>query len=301
MRIHITGGAGFVGSNLVRRLNELGEVPVIYDDLDDIKWRYLRSAKFIIREPYLATSQKISPDDILVHLGANVNTKEKMSQELWRHNVEYTENLFHSWNLQGNYKLIYASSAAVYGNESVDFSPRTKGLKPLNPYAMTKLYLDNNFGEPQRATALRFFNVYGANELHKGEMASVVSKAIISRKLAEDRYFLYQNPENTRTPMRDFIHVDDVCSVILFFAQKSQLGIFNVGTGKAEPFENILKALNFRVEYVKIPENLKEQYQYFTEANLDSLRQVGYNKSFRPLSVGVLQTEEAYREFILSK
>lgn len=269
--IHITGGAGFIGSNLVRHLNARGIKPIIYDDITEDKWRYLRDLKFAYKKKEEAFFDRgFHPGDTLVHLGANVDTTEDMNSDLWENNVNYTTMVFNHLNKIGSINRIYASSAAVYGDDCVLPNEDRTNLKPLNAYAMTKLYLDNNFGEV--AIGLRLFNVYGLNEQHKGAMRSIVSKAL-SPSSGTIPLFEYKGVK----PARDFIYVKDVCKIIEFFIRNPRLyGIYNVGTGKEETFEQVVKLAGKQSVAAAIPKVLEGKYQALTRALNLKLRSVGY-------------------------
>ena len=309
MKIHVTGGMGFIGSNLVRHLNKNGIIPIIYDRIDSRNWKNVAGLQFQIgdlNELYATNygAEFGSKEDVLVHLGANVDTTEDMNSSLWFNNFENSKRLFDNFN-----KVIYATSAATYGAEEEDFSERTVGLKQLNAYAFTKWALDNWAfgGEKARKNTygLRFFNVYGPNESHKGSMKSVISKMLFKEapmceRNAETFRYTYSLFKSGRANVkdgeqkRDFVYVEDVCDVILFFIQNSpEVGIYNVGSGKARSFNELVKIVDPAlrdIKYVLLPPSLAESYQYFTEANLTKLRAAGYEKEFTSLEDGVAKT-----------
>lgn len=285
MKILVTGGFGFIGSNLVKYLNEKGIKPYVSDNSIE-NWKNVASLDFyfeLVLQNYY---------DIIVHLGANVDTTEEMNFRLWANNVDYPINEL--INRCG--KFIYASSAATYGAEELDFRERLFNLAPLNAYAFTKLQLDRLLENRYNCVGLRFFNVYGPNEGHKGKMASVVHQ-VLSKKtpiyIKDGEYNLfksYRDGINHGEQKRDFIHVSDICRVIYFFIKKqSPSGIFNVGTGKARSFNDLIKAIDPEalIHYVEMPEGLKKQYQYYTCANIKKLREAGYTQEFIDIEEGV--------------
>lgn len=318
--IHITGGAGFIGSNLVRYLNTKGVCPVVYDTLTGEKWKNLSGLSFVLRSPTEVRS--VYPDDVLVHLGANVNTKEPFNDTLWKNNFEFSLEIFKKFR-----KIIYASSAATYGAEEKDFTERIYGLKQLNAYGFSKWALDEAvFGmnprvDKKQIYGLRFFNVYGPNETHKQDMQSVVSLAVNKLKplykrehltiedvRPGDRYpathsiekiDVYSLFKSTRPDVkdgeqkRDFVYVEDVADVIGFFILHDvESGIYNLGSGKARTFVDLIRAVDSKasIDFVPMPDSLRSCYQYFTQADLTKLRSAGYTKPFTELEEGVKKT-----------
>ncbi len=326
-KIYITGGAGFIGSNLVRVLNGVGITPIVLDHMTEANFRNLSGLSFTYRtmEQFREESQRFTRygrqfhEDVLIHLGANVDTTELFNDELWKNNFADSLELFKEFG-----KVIYASSGAVYGAEENDFSERIYGLKQLNAYGFTKWALDEAvFGmSPQlkheKIHALRFFNVYGPNETHKGNMQSVVSKAIhklkplyvgavradpndyLSRssvlRTGLNVYSLFKSDRpdvKDGEQKRDFVYVDDVANVILWLVQNEvKKGIFNLGSGVARSFNDLIRAVDQYaiIEYAAMPDVLAKSYQYFTRADLTNLRAVGYDKPFTSLEEGVRQT-----------
>ncbi|MDF2954289.1 MAG: Nucleoside-diphosphate-sugar epimerase [Thermodesulfobacterium sp.] len=298
-QIVVTGGAGFIGSNLVEVLNQRGEDQIIIVDHlgEGNKWKNLLGLKFldyIEKGEFLEKIEKgyFKEVSAIIHLGACSNTTEKNLQFLYLNNYKYSQKLA-LFSLENNIQFIYASSAATYGEGSLGFSDDETllpKLKPLNPYGFSKhlfdLWLYYN-GLLNKVVGLKYFNVFGEKEFHKGEMRSVVLKAYEQIKKEEKvKLFKSYNPDyRDGEQLRDFIYVKDAVEVTLFFLENPQIkGIFNVGTGKARSFKDlvlaIFSALNIppTIEYIEMPEYLKKQYQYFTQADITKLRKAGYNK-----------------------
>ncbi|MBO8143794.1 MAG: ADP-glyceromanno-heptose 6-epimerase [Thermodesulfobacterium sp.] len=298
-QIVVTGGAGFIGSNLVEALNQRGEDQIIIVDhlKEGNKWKNLLDLKFldyIEKDEFLEKIEKgyFKEVSAIIHLGACSNTTVKDLQFLYLNNYKYSQKLA-LFSLENNIQFIYASSAATYGEGSLGFSDDETllpKLKPLNPYGFSKhlfdLWLYYN-GLLNKVVGLKYFNVFGEKEFHKGEMRSVVLKAYEQIKKEEKvKLFKSYNPDyQDGEQLRDFIYVKDAVEVTLFFLENPQIkGIFNVGTGKARSFKDlvlaIFSALNIppNIEYIEMPEYLKKQYQYFTQADITKLRKAGYNK-----------------------
>lgn len=322
--IHLTGGLGFIGSNLIRHLNGLGITPIVYDRLEGEKWRNVAGLDFVLKDWRAALEHNPhASGQVLIHLGADVDTTAPFSRELYENNVDWPLRLFSQFQYS---RIVYASSAAVYGAEERDFCERVTGLKPLNAYAFTKLMLDRAMcdGAGRQhycgAYGLRFFNVYGPNEGHKGEMASVVHKAlqpidrgdyqraILTEFTQKSSSFVRTKPHWTLfkshregiadgEQKRDFVHVTDVCHVIAHFALLTGddthplplSGLYNVGTGVARSFNELVRAIDptLEIEYRDMPANLRGQYQYHTCADLTRLRAAGYTREFMTLEEGV--------------
>lgn len=307
-KIIITGGFGFIGSNLIEALNKQGITPYVVEDINNIneKWRNVNGLCFHLLKDINNAGLGLGPVSV-VHLGANVDTTEKMNPALWANNVDATISLFDSLKITHRItKFIYASSAATYGAEEKDFSERMHGLKPQNAYAFTKLHLDNFFfGEKMPANkvyGLRFFNVYGPRENHKGNMASVVHKALTKQSPIYSRVGIYPVWNLFRShrsdvadgdQARDFVYVEDVCRVIgHFLFTDAESGLYNVGSGEANTFNQLVQAVDpsLPIHYVPMPDILQSQYQYYTKANLTKLRATGYTEPFTSLQQGVEKT-----------
>lgn len=309
-KILVTGAFGFIGSNMVAFLNRQDIVPYVYDwwAEGDPKWRNMTGLCYNLIDGKTDVS-----GFTVIHLGARVDTTEPMSEILWEHNVRQTIELRKRCG-----RFIYASSAAVYGAEDGDFTERIAGLKPLNPYGATKHYLDNHFfgsqSIPYNEYGLRFFNVYGPREQHKGRMASVIHKALTKRypiwddtrvtKLdgATERINNYPHWTLFKShrdgiehgeQKRDFVYVEDVCRVIWhFIGTTPTAGVYNVGSGQARSFKDIVTAVDPKlpIEYVDMPADIRGQYQYFTQADLTKLRAAGYTAPMTTLEEGIEKT-----------
>jgi len=297
-KIIVTGGAGFIGSNLVETLNQKGEDRIIIvDHLNEgNKWKNLLGLNFldyIEKDEFLEKIEKGYFKDVfsIVHLGACSNTTVKDLYYLYLNNYKYSQKLA-LFALENEINFIYASSAATYGDGSMGFSDEETllpKLKPLNPYGFSKhlfdLWLYYN-GLLNQVVGLKYFNVFGEREFHKGEMRSVVLKAYEEiKKEGKVKLFKSYHPDyKDGEQLRDFIYVKDAVEVTIFFLENPKIkGIFNVGTGKARSFKDLVLAifsalsLPPNIEYIEMPEYLKNQYQYFTQADITKLRKIGYN------------------------
>lgn len=306
MSIIVTGGAGFIGSCLVRELNDLGETQIIIVDhiASTDKWRNLvnkRYIEYVHKDDFLGRLDTYLDVSAVVHLGACSSTTERDFDYLWRNNVDYSKALW-NWCAKNDVQFIYASSAATYGDGSQGFddSKSIRSLRPLNGYGYSKqvfdLWAEQQEARPPQHVGLKFFNVYGPNEYHKGSMASMVFhgyKQIMES--GEIRLFKSCNPDyEDGEQLRDFVYVKDVCDVIVWLLSHSEVsGLFNVGTGRAQSFRELAEAtfhalgLEPNIRFIDMPENLKGRYQYFTKAETDSLSFMGYKGIFRDVDAGV--------------
>jgi ADP-L-glycero-D-manno-heptose 6-epimerase len=307
--IVITGAAGFIGSCLVSELNRAGREDIILSDhfTDEAKNRNLIGKKF---------SQKINRDELpawigdnadtiefIFHIGARTDTTLFDVATFNKLNLHYTQTL---WNLCAKYNipLIYASSAATYGLGEFGYNDEDESiidkLKPLNPYGDSKNDFDKwalkQPNKPPYWIGLKFFNVYGPNEFHKGRMASVIFHAFNQIKQnGRVKLFRSHNPDYTDGgQLRDFIYVKDLCSVILFlYKHRVTNGIYNLGTGTARTFldlaKNTFKAMHVveNIDFIDTPVDIRDKYQYFTEAKMSKLQKAGYTKPFASLEEGV--------------
>lgn len=309
--IVVTGGAGFIGSCLVAELNARGRYDLIVVDHlagdDDPKKKNLvgkRYQRYYDKAEYLKLLRRDQFDfdvECILHMGACSSTTLQDADYFEKNNYEYSC-IVAQWALKNNARLIYASSAATYGEGAQGYSDQEsliKSLKPLNLYGESKQKFDvwvlaNGFED--KMVGLKFFNVFGPNEYHKGDMKSVVSKAY-DRVVSEGKMSLFKsyNPKyKDGEQMRDFIYVKDAVDVVMFLMEHPAInGIFNLGTGKARTWNDLAHSLfnavgrKTNIEYIEMPEILRGRYQYFTEAQMDKLRNAGYAKAFTSLEDAV--------------
>jgi ADP-L-glycero-D-manno-heptose 6-epimerase len=308
----VTGGAGFIGSNIVADLAARGAEVAVCDWLrTDERWRNL--AKHAIADVVL-------PEDLLgwldrhrdsvtavIHMGANSSTTESDVDLIVRQNVRATLDLL-EWCTRAGKRFIYASSAATYGDGSAGFDDDSsrEGLArflPLNAYGWSKHVVDRRVAAltargaqlPPQCVGLKFFNVYGPNEYHKGSMMSVICRNFEAIRRGEPmRLFKsYRREYGDGGQLRDFVYVKDCVNVILWLLEHPDVsGLFNVGSGTARSWLDLanamFSALNMppRIEFIDMPATLQEKYQYFTEARLQRLRSVGYTQAFTTLEAG---------------
>ncbi|HOW97794.1 MAG TPA: ADP-glyceromanno-heptose 6-epimerase [Kiritimatiellia bacterium] len=300
----VTGGAGFIGSNLVAALNARGEDHIlVVDELGtDEKWKNLvglRYEDYMGRDDFRAAIQHdaLTAVDAVFHLGACSSTTEKDAGFLADNNYRYTRELC-EWCLHNGARFIYASSAATYGDGESGYSDddrHTLTLKPLNMYGYSKHMFDLwalRHALLDRIVGLKYFNVFGPREDHKGDMRSVVHKAYHQiRETGEVRLFKSYKPKyRDGEQVRDFIFIQDAVDVTLFFLDHPGVsGLFNCGTGQARTWNDLAKAvfaamgLEPRITYIDMPPALREKYQYHTQADVLKLRKAGYDKPFTPL------------------
>ncbi len=307
-KIVVTGAAGFIGSVLVGALNKSGNKDIIaVDDFSNhAKEKNLLNKnvnKKIDRNEFFDWIKKQNTDiDLFYHIGARTDTTEFDKSVFDTLNVGYSKMV---WQLCSGKQipLIYASSAATYGmgeHGYIDSHDIIKQLKPLNPYGESKnefdIWILEQHERPPFWAGLKFFNVYGPNEYHKGRMASVIFHAF--RQINETgkvRLFRSHIPEyNDGKQLRDFIYVKDVVDVMVFMKNHPvQSGIYNLGTGKARTFLDLARAtfrsmgLDENIEFIDTPRDIRDKYQYFTEATMDKLRSEGYDAPFHTLEEGI--------------
>ena len=317
--IVITGAAGFIGSYLVGRLNKAGYKDLILVDKIDnpLKEQNLVHKKyrnFIDRDNFFKWLINHSHDvEFIFHLGARTDTVGQEPQLYQQLNLIYSQRL---WNICSEIQvpLLYASSAATYGNGEEGFSDshhNISHLRPLNLYGWSKHDFDvwalKQFRTPPFWAGMKFFNVYGPNEYHKGRMASVVLHAYQTIKetgkmeLFRSHHKDYKDGEQSR----DFIFVEDIADVMMFFMENQKnRGIFNVGTGKARSFQDltisVFNSMNITpdISFIDCPIDLRGRYQYFTEADIQKLRDIGYTKPFTELEAGV---DQYVGEFLMAE
>jgi ADP-L-glycero-D-manno-heptose 6-epimerase len=308
--IIVTGGAGFIGSNLVKALNERGADDVLIVDRlgHGDKWRNLvglRFSDFEHKDDFIAKVERgffNENVEAILHMGACSSTTERDADYLYANNYSYTRRLAAHFGQQERVRFIYASSAAVYGDGALGYSDSdaaTPGMKPLNMYGFSKSAFDVwalRTGFAKRSVGLRYFNVFGPNEHHKGEMRSVAIKAYQqAKKDGIARLFRSYRPEfRDGEQLRDFIYVKDAVRTTLYFLENRPAnGIFNVGTGKPRSFNDLVRAvfdslgMETRIEYIDMPEGLEKRYQYTTAADLTKLLSTGFDPGFVSLEDGV--------------
>jgi len=308
--IIVTGGAGFIGSAIVWRLNQLGEENIlIVDELgSDEKWKNLVGLnfkdfinKYDFIEHVIENELSGYNAKAIIHMGANSSTTEKDADLLLTNNYEYTKALA-EYSLANNVRFIYASSAATYGDGALGFDDeltRCDQLRPLNMYGYSKQLFDlwaMKSGAFKKTVGLKYFNVYGPNEYHKGDMRSVVHKAFEQvRDIGKVKLFKSLNKNyKDGEQMRDFIYVKDAVNMTLYFLEHpDKNGLFNVGSGKARTWNDLVTSLfnamnkPVSIEYIDLPNHLADKYQYFTEANTSKLKSAGYNEPVSTLEIGI--------------
>ncbi len=310
--IVVTGAAGFIGSCLVSKLNELGHADLIvvdhYDDESDPKKKNLAGKKYVRyfdKAEYLKLLRRDAFDfdvSCVFHMGACSSTTLQDAKYFETNNYEYSCEVA-KWALKYNVRLIYASSAATYGDGECGYSDDEASilkLRPLNLYGLSKqkfdLWVLNNRYQT-KIVGLKFFNVFGPNEYHKADMRSVVAKAydgVVSE--GKMRLFKsYKKEYRDGEQKRDFIYVKDTVDVMIFLMQQADVnGIFNVGTGQASTWNQLANALFAAackkpcIEFIEMPEILRPRYQYFTQADMHKLRAAGYTKAFTSLEKAVV-------------
>ncbi len=307
--IVITGGAGFIGSALLWRLNLAGITEVVVVDNLGVsdKWKNLVNCSYTDYLHKDAFLEMVQWDELpfavetIVHLGACSATTERDADYLMENNYRYSRKLA-SWAVDHQVRFIYASSAATYGDGALGFSDRdedTRLLRPINMYGYSKQLLDLwvlGQGLDKAVAGVKFFNVFGPNEYHKGEMRSVVHKAYHQIK-DEGRVRLFKScrPDyDNGGQRRDFIYVKDCVEVLVWLIENRHInGIFNLGTGLARTWNDLVRALfsalNLapQIEYIDMPPSLRAQYQYFTEAQMGKLRSAGYSRPFYSLEEAI--------------
>jgi len=311
--IVVTGGAGFIGSNLVEQLGERGRLAVVIDDFaTPDKWANVRHANIhdLVNwtEAFDWLDRNADRVAEVFHLGAISSTTASDLKALLAQNVHFS-NAVWDWCAARGKPLVYASSAATYGDGSRGFADamtlgELEKLAPLNPYGWSKHLVDLHVlrcaaagaKQPPAWYGVKFFNVYGPREHHKGDMRSVALKFYEKVKAGGqvELFRSYRPDVADGMQSRDFIHVGDTVDVLLWLmAQRPPSGIYNVGTGRAEAFLEIAKAviaetrMKAAVRFIDMPEAIRERYQYFTQADMSKLRSVGYNAPFRAVAEGV--------------
>lgn len=308
----ITGGMGFIGSAVVWEMNNSGIDNLIIVDSSSTSnsWKNLvniRFADIIDKNTFI---KKIEENKInyliegIIHMGACADTTENRVDYLLENNFQYTKKLA-TWAINNNCRFLYASSAATYGNgpDFADDEEKIYLLKPLNIYGYSKHLFDiwayrNNL--LKQIAGIKFFNVFGPNEYHKGEMRSVIHKKFyeIMETGKANLFKSYKPQYKDGEQKRDFIYIKDAVKIIMFiYKNKSINGIFNAGTGIARSFNDIAKTIfsilgkKENIQYIDMPDNIRNSYQYFTQADVKKIRSAGYKETF-------LSLEESIQDYI---
>jgi len=305
----ITGGAGFIGSAIIAALNKRGITDIlVVDQLGcDQRWKNLRNlsfADYVEKDDFLemVIENKLCPPiQAVFHLGASTSTTEINASWLIKNNYEYTK-LLAQWATGSNIRFIYASSAATYGDGSAGFSDdetKIEQLQPLNMYGYSKHLFDlwaKRAGLLKKIVGLKYFNVFGPNEYHKADMRSFVLKAFEQiNATGKVRLFKSHRPDyKDGEQKRDFLYVKDAVDMTLFFLDyPKNAGLFNIGSGTARSWNDLAKAVfaamgkEPNIEYIDMPESIRNQYQYFTQADITKLRTAGYDKPLTALEPAV--------------
>ena len=306
--IVITGAAGFISSCLISKLNDNGftDIVAVDDFSNKLKLRNWNTKKIrctIERKLFFDWLKDYHQQvELIFHLGARTDTTEFNKQIFDELNLNYSKAIWHAC-VQYHIPLVYASSAATYGSGEFGYNDNESlipQLKPLNPYGDSKNDFDKwalmQEKKPFFWAGLKFFNIYGPNEYHKGRMASVIFHAYHQiRETGQMKLFKsHRNHFNDGEQMRDFIYVKDVVDVCYFLMHhRKNSGIYNVGSGKARSFNNLVKqtflslGVNENIEYIDMPADIRDTYQYFTEANMEKLKNIGYHCTFHSLEEGI--------------
>jgi ADP-L-glycero-D-manno-heptose 6-epimerase len=313
-RVLVTGGAGFIGSALVWGLNRRGASRIVIADRlgTGAKWRNLRALRFedyveadVLRERLDAG--RLGDFDLVLHMGACSATTEQDASYLARNNYEFSKDLCH-WALSRRAGFVYASSAATYGDGRSgmdDEAGSIERLRPLNMYGYSKLLFDRwarDSSVLSQVSGLRFFNVFGPNEGHKGDMRSVVHKACAQiRATGRVELFRSHHPDyRDGEQRRDFVYVKDVVDMTLHVAERGATGLFNIGSGQAQTWLDLVRPIFAavqvpqQVEFVDMPPALRGRYQYHTQADISRLRASGYSSAMTPLAAAVTEYVTEY-------
>ncbi len=300
--IIVTGGAGLIGSNIIKALNDKGHTDIlVVDNLKDgtkfVNLVDLNIADYMDKEDFLISilaDEDFGDVEAIFHEGACSSTTEWDGKYMMDNNYQYSKELLH-YCLEHEIPFLYASSAATYGGRNDNFIEERQYEEPLNVYGYSKMLFDHYVRQilPEAGSQVcgfRYFNVYGPREGHKGSMASVAFHLNTQLNNGENPKLF----EGSDTFKRDFIYVEDVASVNLWFWENNVSGIFNCGTGRAESFQEVADAaLNFhqkgQIEYIPFPEKLKGRYQAYTQADQTNLLAAGYDKPFKTVAEGVAE------------
>ncbi|HEY1981897.1 MAG TPA: ADP-glyceromanno-heptose 6-epimerase [Xanthobacteraceae bacterium] len=315
----VTGGAGFIGSNLVASLNEAGRADIAVSDVlgNDGKWRNLASRELADFVPPAELTRWLESRklDAIIHLGAISSTTATDGDAVMENNFRLSLRLL-DWCTAARTPFIYASSAATYGNGEQGYADdwtggELKKFKPMNLYGWSKQLFDLAVAErvrrrekmPPQWAGLKFFNVFGPNEYHKGEMMSLVAKRFDEAKAGKPIKLFKSHRDGIADgeQRRDFIYVDDAVAVTRWLIETPSVsGIFNVGTGEARSFRDLMVSMFAAlgrqplIDYIDMPVSIRDSYQYFTQAKTDNLRRAGYNADFTPLEAAVKRYVDDY-------
>ena len=318
--IILTGGGGMIGSMMAWHLNTQMNFDdfVIVDDLinkqQENNFNKRKFIEYIEKDDlkkYLSDKKNVSA---VIHMGAISATTESNFNRLLQSNIRFSQALWH-WCAENKVPFIYASSAATYGDGSVGYDDNESELdklSPLNAYGYSKHFFDRwvqlelskNQPTPPQWCGLKFFNVYGPNEYHKGRMASVVFHSFNQFKETNQiKLFKSEHPSYADgMQVRDFIYVKDAVKIIIFFLNNNNFsGLYNAGTGNAETFKALAEALLINtkgqpddIKYIEMPNDLKGKYQYYTQATMNKINSIGFNDNFMTLKEGVTDYLENY-------
>ncbi|MCI8654227.1 MAG: ADP-glyceromanno-heptose 6-epimerase [Angelakisella sp.] len=314
MSIILTGGAGFIGSCLLRSLNDAGRQDIIVVDhiASTEKWRNLSNKhyeEYVSRDEFLARLPELSGKiSAVIHMGACSSTTERDFDFLYKNNLEFSQALW-KFCAAEQISFLYASSAATYGGGELGFDDEMDiaELHPLNAYGYSKqlfdLWTQKQTEKPAQHCGFKFFNVYGPNEYFKGSMASVVFHSF--HKIMETGemglFKSYREGYADGQQLRDFVYVKDICKVVLFMLDHPEIsGLFNLGTGIARSFYDLCSSTframgrEARISFVDMPEILRQKYQYYTQAKMSKLKAVGYREPFYTLEAGVTDYVQNY-------
>ncbi|MEJ7849665.1 MAG: ADP-glyceromanno-heptose 6-epimerase [Pyrinomonadaceae bacterium] len=312
MKVIVTGGVGFIGSAIIWRLNELGHDDIlVVDRLDETdKWKNLAPLKFsdyLDAEDFIDDLDLFKDVETIFHMGACSSTAERDSDYLIRNNYQYTKDLA-EWSLANDVRFIYASSAATYGDGSAgmnDGSEDLDSLRPLNMYGYSKHLFDkyaHRNGLFEHIVGLKYFNVFGPNEDHKGDMRSLVNKAYSQiNETGKLQLFKSYHPDYADGEFgRDFVYVKDAVEMALHFMENRSGGLFNAGSGKMQTWNELAAAIFAamdrppNIEFIEMPEHLRDRYQYRTQADLSRLRNTGFGAEATPLNEAVADYVKNY-------
>ena len=318
--IILTGGGGMIGSMIAWHLNtqmNFDDFVIVDDLINEQQENNFNKRKFIEYiakddlKKYLNDKKNVSA---VIHMGAISATTESNFNRLLQSNIRFSQALWH-WCAENKVPFIYASSAATYGNGSVGYGDNESELdklSPLNAYGYSKHFFDRwvqlelskNQPTPPQWCGLKFFNVYGPNEYHKGRMASVAFHAFNQFKETNQiKLFKSEHPSYADgMQVRDFIYVKDAVKIIIFFLNNNNFsGLYNAGTGNAETFKALAEALLINtkgqpddIKYIEMPNDLKGKYQYYTQATMNKINSIGFNDNFMNLKEGVTDYLENY-------